>query len=75
MMVNNLPIKEIKRSLEVVVVFANHPSKIKLDNHFLGLENTVYMLFIEFLKYLLCSEYCSICREFYPTRALPAVRH
>jgi hypothetical protein len=46
MMVNNLPVKEIKRSLEVVVVFANHPLKIKLDNHFLGLENnSVYALY------------------------------
>ena len=34
MMVKDLPIKEIKRSLEVVAVFADHPSKIKLDNLF-----------------------------------------
>ena len=39
MMVDNLLVKEIKRSLEVVAVFADHPPKIKLDNHFLGLEN------------------------------------
>ena len=47
MMVDNLPIKEIKRSLEVVAVFADHPPKIKLDNHFLGLENnSVYALYL-----------------------------
>jgi hypothetical protein len=34
MMVEDLPVKEIKCSLEVVAVFADHPSKIKLDNRF-----------------------------------------
>ncbi len=44
MMVDNLPVKEIKRSLEVVAVFADHP---KLNNHFLGLENNnVYALYL-----------------------------
>ena len=46
MMVDNLPVKEIKCSLEVVAVFADHPPKIKLDNHLLGFENnSVYALY------------------------------
>ena len=33
-MVEVLPVKEIKHSLKVVAVFADHPPKIKLDTYF-----------------------------------------
>jgi hypothetical protein len=36
MMVEDLPVKEIKCDLEVVAVFADHPPKIKLDTSFQG---------------------------------------
>ncbi len=46
MTAEGLPIKKRKRSLEVVAVFADHPSKIKLDNpsRVFG-NNSVYVLY------------------------------
>ena len=65
MMVDNLPVKEIKCSLEVVVVFADHPPKIKLDTRFQVREIIVYKLSIEhahtslFLIVVLFIEFCT----------------
>ena len=66
MMVEGLPVKKRKRSLEVVAVFTDHPRKIKLDNPLWFKEITVYILSIEFFTYLLSSHYCSIYKELFP---------
>ena len=52
MMVEGLPVNEIRCSLEVVVVLADHPPKIKLDTCLKG-NNKVYKLSIQHARTLL----------------------
>jgi hypothetical protein len=50
-MAEGLSVKEIRCSLEVVAVFADHPLKIKLDTCFRIRENNeVYKLSIEYAR-------------------------
>ena len=67
MMVESLPVKEIKCSLEVVAVFTDHPPKIKLDNHFLGL--------IQYARTSLFLIVTLFIVSFTPTWYSPVVRH
>ena len=67
MMVESLPVKEIKCSLEVVAVFTDHPPKIKLDNHFLGLIQYAHTSLFLIVTLFIVS--------FTPTWYSPVVRH
>ena len=75
MMVKDLPVKEIKCSLEVVAVFADHILKIKLDTCILVREITVYQLFIEHARTSLVLIIVLFIESFTPTWSSPVVRH
>ena len=75
MMVKDLPVKEIKCSLKVVAVFADHLPKIKLDTCILVREITVYQLFIEHARTSLVLIVVLFIESFTPTWSSPVVRH
>ena len=58
--------KEIKCSLEVVAVYADHPPKIKSDTCFRVREITKCISLYWICTYLASSDFCSIYREFCP---------